>query len=285
MKACKVLLRESVRQTDKAYTYGIPDDLEDKITEGSYVKVPFGFGNRKEIALVVKVLSDLSNLGFDKSKLKNVSELLDLYPVMKKDQLAMIEPLKSRLLCTSGEIISMMVPSAVGTVAKAKGTFADIVSEEAAKAELASGKMRSASQMNILEFLLAEGLSIVCEAESHEAFFWLGLKSQLSAQRRLESVEQEVVDQVFDQVLVAKDLVGSESADIQRDVAASFRLHLVERPSGIVGEDVDGPCRPSEGFTRYLPERVGAENGVDVLVVAGQFVDSRQFFPLHGCLL
>ena len=159
MKACKVLLRESVRQTDKAYTYGIPDDLEDKITEGSYVKVPFGFGNRKEIALVVKVLSDLSNLGFDTSKLKNVSELIDLYPVMKKDQLAMIEPLKSRLLCTSGEIISMMVPSAVGTVAKAKGTFAEIVSEEAAKAELASGKMRSASQMNILEFLLAEGVT------------------------------------------------------------------------------------------------------------------------------
>ena len=40
MNVCKVLLRECVRQTDKAYTYMIPEDLEGKITEGSYVKVP-----------------------------------------------------------------------------------------------------------------------------------------------------------------------------------------------------------------------------------------------------
>ena len=46
MRICKVLLRESVRQTDKAYTYKVPEELEERIVPGSYVKVPFGFGNR-----------------------------------------------------------------------------------------------------------------------------------------------------------------------------------------------------------------------------------------------
>lgn len=157
MKICKVLLRESVRQTDKAYTYKLPEDLEGKIVPGSYVKVPFGYGNKKQTALVVSVSEDTSDIGFDPKKIKQIDSLLDLYPVMKKDQLAMIEPLKSRFLCTSGDVISMMVPSAVGTVAKAKASFVDVENKDTAEAALSSGKLRSVTHIHILEYLLANG--------------------------------------------------------------------------------------------------------------------------------
>lgn len=90
MKVCKVLLRECVRQTDKAYTYKIPEELEGQVTLGSYVKVPFGFGNRKQIALVVSISDESSVTGFDINKIKSIDSLLDLYPVMNKDQLALI---------------------------------------------------------------------------------------------------------------------------------------------------------------------------------------------------
>ncbi len=137
MKICKVLLRESVRQTDKAYTYKVPEELEERIVPGSYVKVPFGFGNRKETALVVSVTDNTDDIGFDPKKLKKVDSLLDLYPVMNKDQLALIEPLKSRFLCTSGDVISMMVPSAVENTAKAKATFVELTSRQEAEELLA----------------------------------------------------------------------------------------------------------------------------------------------------
>jgi len=78
MKVCKVLLRESVRQTDKAYTYKVPEELEDKVVSGSYVKVPFGFGNRKETALVISVSDSADDIGFDPKKLKQIDSLLDL---------------------------------------------------------------------------------------------------------------------------------------------------------------------------------------------------------------
>ena len=159
MKVCKVLLRECVRQTDKAYTYKIPEALEDKVVQGSYVKVPFGFGNRKETALVVGISDNTDSLGFDPKKLKFIDSLLDLYPVMKRDQLALIEPLKSRLLCTYGDVISMMVPSAVGTVAKAKATFVDICSREETEAVLSSGKLRSVTHIHMLEYLLENGIT------------------------------------------------------------------------------------------------------------------------------
>ncbi len=159
MKICKVLLRECVRQTDKAYTYKIPEELEGQVTLGSYVKVPFGFGNRKQIALVVSISDESSVAGFDINKIKSIDSLLDLYPVMNKDQLALIEPLRKRLLCTSGDVITMMIPSAVGTVARAKATFVALKSKESAEEALNSGKLRSVAHISMLEYLLLNGIT------------------------------------------------------------------------------------------------------------------------------
>lgn len=159
MKYCKVLLRESVRQTDKEYTYKIPDSMEQTVVPGSYVEVPFGFGNRTSIALVTYTSDDLSNLGFDPLKLKEIKSVIDLYPVMNKDQLELIEPLKKKLLCTSGDVISMMIPAAVGSVARAKAKFVDLRSRESAVQALDSGSLRSVTHIHILEYLLENGIT------------------------------------------------------------------------------------------------------------------------------
>ena len=157
MKICKVLLRQTVRQTDRPYTYKIPVELEQQVQVGSYVKVPFGSGNRQEPALVVNITDDISGLGFSPSKLKSIICLLDLYPVLNKDQLVLIEPLKKRLLCTYGDVISMMIPVAVGTVAKSKATFVELVDKEEAEGVLVSGTLRSVTHIHILEQLIENG--------------------------------------------------------------------------------------------------------------------------------
>ena len=159
MKYCKVLLRESVRQTDKEYTYKIPESMEQTVVPGSYVEVPFGFGNRTSIALVTYTSDDLSDLGFDPLKLKEIKSVIDLYPVMNKDQLELIEPLKKKLLCTSGDVISMMIPAAVGSVARAKAKFVDLRSRESAVQALDSGSLRSVTHIHILEYLLENGIT------------------------------------------------------------------------------------------------------------------------------
>lgn len=159
MKYCKVLLRESVRQIDKEYTYKIPESMEQTVVPGSYVEVPFGFGNRTSIALVTYTSDDLSDLGFDPLKLKEIKSVIDLYPVMNKDQLELIEPLKKKLLCTSGDVISMMIPAAVGSVARAKAKFVDLRSRESAVQALDSGSLRSVTHIHILEYLLENGIT------------------------------------------------------------------------------------------------------------------------------
>ncbi|MCR5593622.1 MAG: primosomal protein N' [Saccharofermentans sp.] len=213
MKVCKVLLRESVRQTDKAYTYKLPEDLEDKVVPGSYVIVPFGSGNRTSIALVTEVTDDVSNLGFAPSKLKSIKSLIDLYPVMNPDQLALIEPLKKKFLCTSGDVISMMIPAAVGSVSRAKAKFVELTSKEEAVAALESGKLRSVAHISILEYLLSEGVT-----ERKKL-----LSAAKASDAQLRSIKEKGLVKVTQRMLTREEMEQEYDTDTSCD-GESFRV-------------------------------------------------------------
>lgn len=213
MKICNVLLRESVRQTDRSYTYKIPEDLEGKIVPGSYTVVPFGSGNRTSIALVTQVTDDISDLGFPPSKLKSIKSLIDLYPVMNPDQLALIEPLKKRLLCTSGDVISMMIPAAVGSVARAKAKFVDLKNREEAVSALESGSLRSVTHIQILEYLLSEGIT--------ERKKLLSITKASDAQ--LRALIQKGLVEVTERMLTREEMEEEDKTDIPSE-SESFRV-------------------------------------------------------------
>ena len=155
MNKASVILRDSVRQTDKYYTYLVPDRLKDVITYGSYVEVPFGRGNRDKQALV----TDINEVGDgeDTSKLKEIRRLIDPLPVMTEEQIALIRPLSSRYLCTMGDIVTLMVPAAVGRKAPPKTLFICLNDKDEAERVLAEGKLRSYAQINLLNYLISQG--------------------------------------------------------------------------------------------------------------------------------
>ena len=212
MMICRVYLRECVRQTDKAYTYKIPVELEDKIVPGSYVHVPFGNGNRLSVALVTEVSDDVSSLGFPSSRLKEIKNLIDLYPVMTKEQLALIEPLKSRFLCTSGDVISMMVPSAVGTVGRTKASFVETASVESCIAALETGILRSSAHINMLEYLLKNGVT-----ERKKL-----LSDTKSTDAQLRNLRDKGLITVFSRMLTREEL--SDKEEIRHDENNGFRV-------------------------------------------------------------
>ena len=245
MKICKVLLRECVRQTDKAYTYKIPEELEGQVTLGSYVKVPFGFGNRKQIALVVSISDESSVAGFDINKIKSIDSLLDLYPVMNKDQLALIEPLRKRLLCTSGDVITMMIPSAVGTVARAKATFVDLKSKESAEEALNSGKLRSVAHISMLEYLLLNGITerkkLLSVAKASDAQLrglrdkdLIEITTRMLTREETESDEEETTDEQSESFRVVHDL-NDEQQEAFESVKEALNTPQVFLLHGITG--------------------------------------------------
>ena len=69
---CSVILRGAVRETDRQYTYKIPESLEGKVVPGSFCNVPFGFGNKTRSAVVMSV-SENAGEG-----VKGIKEIRDL---------------------------------------------------------------------------------------------------------------------------------------------------------------------------------------------------------------
>ena len=153
MLTAKVILRDSVRATDKLFTYLVPDNLKERVQEGLYVLVPFGRGNKMKTAVIFSVQEE------DQSevKLKAIFDIMDDIPVLTKEQLSLIKPLSSRLLCTMGDVIALMVPSVVGKASMPQVTFVSLMSDDDAREAISSGKLRSITHVHILEYLLERG--------------------------------------------------------------------------------------------------------------------------------
>ena len=151
---CSVILRGAVRETDRQYTYKIPEELNGKVFPGSFCNVPFGFGNKTRSAVVMTVSEDA---GKGIKGIKEIKSLIVDYPVLTKDLLELVDTLSERFNCTKGDIIELMVPSCVEHHKSPTEVFTEITDKETAEAVLSSGTLRSAVHANILEYLLKSG--------------------------------------------------------------------------------------------------------------------------------
>ena len=151
---CSVILRGAVRETDRQYTYKIPEGLNGKVFPGSFCNVPFGFGNKTRSAVVISVSEDA---GKGIKGIKEIKSLIVDYPVLTKDLLELVDTLSERFNCTKGDIIELMVPSCVEHHKSPTEVFTEITDKETAEAVLSSGTLRSAVHANILEYLLKSG--------------------------------------------------------------------------------------------------------------------------------
>lgn len=151
---CSVILRGAVRETDRQYTYKIPEDLEGKVVPGSFCVVPFGFGNKTRSAVVMSV-SDTAGEGI--KGIKAIKNLIVDYPVLTPDLISLVDTIAERFNCTRGDVIELMVPACVENHKRPTEVFVDITDKEAAVGVLSSGTLKSVVHANILEYLLKRG--------------------------------------------------------------------------------------------------------------------------------
>ena len=145
---CSVILRGSVRQTDILFTYRVPESLKSEVFKGSLVSVPLGKGDSQRCAVVTEISDSFDG---DPNKVKDISSVISSMPVLKPDQLALIDKISDRFNCTRGDVVELMVPSCVVNHKNPVEVFAELVSEQTAKEVLESETLRSAAHINILE--------------------------------------------------------------------------------------------------------------------------------------
>ena len=151
---CSVILRGATKQIDRLFTYRVPDELSDTVSAGSLVSIPFGKGDSQRCAVVVELKDTFEG---DESVVKDIASVISGQPVLKPDQLALIDKISDRFNCTKGDVVELMVPSCVVNHKNPTEVFVELISKETAEEVLTSETLRSAAHINILEYLLDRG--------------------------------------------------------------------------------------------------------------------------------
>ena len=98
------------RTFDQTFSYAVPETLREVIAPGKRVEVPFGRGNRKELAFCVG-LTQGGQTG--SRRLKEVAAVVDREPLVDEHLLGLTRWISDRYLCGWGQALATSVPAGV----------------------------------------------------------------------------------------------------------------------------------------------------------------------------
>lgn len=104
-KIAQIIVDVPLIQTDKPFSYAVPDNLTDAIALGSRVHVPFGKGNRLLQGFVVGFLEKAD------ADLKEIVDVLDFEPVLNQEQLDLADAMRQTVFSYKISILKSMLPS------------------------------------------------------------------------------------------------------------------------------------------------------------------------------
>lgn len=121
----KVRIHDIPYCADTEYTYSVPKSLEKSVFIGSAVAVPFGNSNRQKTATVVS-LSEQN----DVKNAKEIKYVLSRYLCLSRELIELCDFLKEQTLCTFGEAVRCIIPSAIMSKTREFYTASDSKSGE-----------------------------------------------------------------------------------------------------------------------------------------------------------
>ncbi len=103
-----VAVEQSVYQTDRLYSYIVPDFLCQKAKIGCRVLVPFGNGNSRKIGIII----DFYNGELPK-RMKYVISVLDDKPVLTADMIELASFIREQTFCTWYNAVRVLLPPGI----------------------------------------------------------------------------------------------------------------------------------------------------------------------------
>ncbi|CQR25360.1 primosome assembly protein PriA [Streptococcus varani] len=122
-------------QTDKPFTYAVPETLQSLVQVGIRVHVPFGKGNRLIQGIVIALEE-----GADEENLKAIAEVLDFSPVLTSEQLWLADQMRKTVFSYKISILKAMLPNLLNSsydklLKKGQGLSADLANQIFGQAE------------------------------------------------------------------------------------------------------------------------------------------------------
>ena len=112
MKIAKIIVDVPLMQTDKPYSYAVPEEFSGMLEAGMRVHVPFGKGGRLIQGLIVGLADEKAeDLAGQIGELKDIAEVLDFRPVLNAEQLWLADQLRQSVFSYKISILKAMLPS------------------------------------------------------------------------------------------------------------------------------------------------------------------------------
>ena len=108
MKSALVYVLDVPYYADKAYSYYVPEMLDESVVPGALVEVPFGIGNRRMTGIVFECRFDDA----EDARMKPVFSVFGDGPLLSEEMLGLCRFVKEYTLCTFGDAVRAAVPSA-----------------------------------------------------------------------------------------------------------------------------------------------------------------------------
>ena len=105
-KIAKIAVSRAIYAIDRPYDYLIPRELEDILSPGMRVLIPFGSGNRGTDGIVLSIQEDHSAIA-----LKAIETCLDDGPVLTPQGIQLALWMRDRYFCTVYDCVKAMLPS------------------------------------------------------------------------------------------------------------------------------------------------------------------------------
>ena len=211
----RVYLLDAPFCIDRPYDYFIPIELRERVEVGMFVSVPFGNGNRQKLAVIFD-FSDVAESEKTKPILSTVSADISLDPKMLR--LAMF--MREQTLCTMGDAIRSMIPSAA--LSKLIEFFhpSDIEITEAKR-----------KKMDPLEIFIYE---YVCER---------GSVSLDTIKGKFGAKCTDALISLISAKLITKELVMKDSDDNRREAVYSIVPEFLSQLSMLIGSEKTGTVK------------------------------------------
>ncbi len=106
----EIIVDNTSSNTDKLFTYSVPEMFMKKVEIGMRVLVPFGRGDKLLEGVVLNLKTSIS---FPASRLKKIQNLVDESSTISRDMLKLSEWMKEEYLCTHIEVLKTMMPTGI----------------------------------------------------------------------------------------------------------------------------------------------------------------------------
>ncbi len=108
-KYAELIISRTTKELDKKFTYGIPDEIREKIQIGMRVWVSFGSGKKSQ-AFVVGFVDEID---FDESKLKYIDFIIDEKPIFSKTMIELAKWMRDKYYTTYADCLKCIMPSGI----------------------------------------------------------------------------------------------------------------------------------------------------------------------------